>query len=266
MDNFASINISSSKEKFIKAYTRFLAESGDKKYSDCAAAEAEAIRVAELIDCDEYMGAAESEYCQLCANDADVKEASCVAKTDVAKDADDNTVILPIAVPCCKRCRRNHLIVQYLPTVISVVLIAIALIITNIHPVRDSLFNAKLFVPPTMRPFFIFAVVTAVAVILSSALKKYLKQRYSAQTVFDPLKIKRMSFLSEGEWERLYKNRQFNMMFDKEMPDYLTEDRHCECSECCEEHAPEQTCDCCDDEKAPYTPDGEKQDAPPDDE
>lgn len=257
-----------SREKFIKAYTRFLIASGDKGFT-AESAEQEAQRVADMIDCDEYMGAAESEYCQLCANDSDVRRAYgaekdddiqitakepansaayAYAKTDVAKDTDDGTVILPIAVPVCKRCRKNHLIVQYVPTVICVLVVALTLIITNVSSVKSTLYAANLFVPPTMRPFFIFAVVTAIAVIGCAALRKYLIQLYSAQTVFNPLNIKRMSFLSDGEWEKLYKNRSFKMMFDREKPDYLVSDEPCcgcDHDAQTEEQSETHTDDCC---------------------
>lgn len=228
------------KNRFKKRYIKFLKSSNERGLDD-AILESEAEKAAALIDCDAYIEAQDSEWCQLCADDSDVMHASGYALTDVGHTMEQNRktaiaglkngIILPIAVPVCERCRARHRIIQYLPTFSCIAVVVLALILTNLPSVRQKLYEANLFVPVTMRPFFLFAVITAVAVIINAALRRYLIESFSGKTVFSPLKIKRLHSLAENGWKKLYKNRQFKFMFEKNRPAY-TYDDECDCHEC----------------------------------
>lgn len=226
---------------FKERYKRFLKSSRERISAEDLEREAE--QAAELCDCDAYVDATDAKTCCMCADDGDVMPADGYILTDVAHETEavrdrkiagmESGIILPIVVPVCKKCRKRHIIVQYVPTLINVAVVALALFLTTNSAVKQKLFEANLFVPAVMRPFFLFAVITAVTVVLCSALRRFLIETYSTKTIFNPLKIKRLHFLEENGWQRLYRNRQFKFMFEKKLPEYMRDE--CGCAECCHE-------------------------------
>ncbi|MBQ9950489.1 MAG: hypothetical protein IJO93_07215 [Clostridia bacterium] len=234
-----------SKQEFITMYERFLMSANDSRITP-EFAHSEAVRVSEMIDTDDYMTASLSGFCQLCADDSDVRTKNIYGLTDfgnvepktersIKLGGERTGTVLPISIPVCKRCRRNYLLVQNLPTLISVTVIALALLFVNLPSVKQSLYDGNLFVPPVMRPFFVFALVTAITVILCAALRRVLIEKLSAKTLFNILEIKTLPFLSKGGWMRLYGNKHFSqVLFAPQKPAYMQFERHdenCECEE-----------------------------------
>lgn len=239
--------VMNSKQEFITMYERFLMSANDSRITPEFAHE-EAVRVSEMIDTDAYMTASTSEFCQLCADDSDVRTKNGYGLTDFGNVEPKNGrsiklggertgTVLPLSIPVCKRCRRNYILVQNLPTAISVIVTALTLILVNLPSVKQSLYDGNLFVPPVMRPFFVFAVVTAITVILCAALRRVLIEKLSAKTFFNILEIKTLPFLSKGGWMRLYGNKHFSqVLFAPQKPAYMQFERHGENCVCgCED-------------------------------
>ena len=238
------------KKNIFKAWYKAFLLNADSKHINAECAQAEADRVADMVDAETLVDMANGEYCRFCADDGDVKSADCYGLTDLGNNQPEEErkikiggsktgTVLPIVLPACKRCRRNYLLVQNLPTAISTAIIAATLIIVNIPAVKNKIYEGNLFVPTTMRPFFIFAVVTAICVLLCAALRRLLIEKLSEKTVFNIMDIKRLAFLREGGWFRLYNNKHFSqILFSDEKPQYM---QNCECDE-------EHCADCCDTE------------------
>lgn len=218
--------------EFKKWYSRFLLSSGDSKMT----AE-EAVKEAEntkklLSDEDIFSECIKSSSCKFCKNDSDVKRAEGYGLTDIGIDSPaerENGIyggkggtVLPLVIPMCKKCRRNYIIVQYLPTIICFLIVLAALLITTNLNVQKSIFESESFVPMVMRPFVIFAVVTAIAILLDALIRRLLIK--SLPTRFNVFEIPEFMGLKQEGWFRLHGNKHFcQVMFSEDLPEYMKE-------------------------------------------
>ena len=233
------------REKFKNWYVGFLLGSGNVSKGQ---AMAEAERVADMVDCAAITDVAESDCCQLCANDEKPNAAECYGLTDLGNSepqkrneklaGQKSGTVLPLTVPVCKKCKRNIVSVQIIPTLISMIIVVATLISVNITNVKQKLFASNLFVPANMRPFFVFAVITSLSILLSAVLRRIMIAKLSKKTKFNVLDIKALGSLREKGWFRLYGNKHFSqILFSDTVADYMCEDLENSEDECDQEQA-----------------------------
>lgn len=230
------------RERFKKRYENFLREGKLHKTED--ALENEVRFVSETVPADVLCDIAEGDYCKLCACDSDVRKASCYGMTDLGHEqpAEQSTskfgTVLPITVRVCKRCRRNYRLVQYLPTAVGMLIAVAALIIICMPSVNDKILEADFVVPVLMRPFCIFAITLALAILLCTGMRRLLIEKLSKKTVFNIFDVRGMEVLKETGWKKLYQNKHFSeILFSDYAPCYMRSEQTDTCvhGDCCHE-------------------------------
>ena len=236
------------KTKFKAWYKRFLMQT-ERLGIDDKTAESEAENAYSLIPEDAECDISDSKYCKLCKDDSDVREASLYATGDIGcaepkerpkevfKGKGGTTV--PVTMHICKRCRRNYLLAQYVPTAFCAIIITATLILVCNRNVRDLIFSGHTsFVPPVMRPFFIFAIVTAVTVFLGALIKMLMLKKL--KTRFDIFEVSELSPIKKNGWFQLNTGKNMTSLFFSEAkPGYLCESESLDCPENTEEASDE---------------------------
>ena len=77
--------------------------------------------------------------------------------------------MVPLQIACCKECRKRLLMIEYAPTLMTVGVCALALIIMSLRPVREALMGMHMILP-----LVIFVVVAALALIFGRMWRKRL--------------------------------------------------------------------------------------------
>lgn len=222
-------------EKFDKWYRRFL-KLADPTISDELTAK-EAQRVSGMIPVDAICNVAESNKCKFCADEENANVAEYYGLTDLGhetpKDRTEKVVgmksgsVLPLAVRCCKKCRRNFLVAQYLPTLLGLVIVIATLIIVQLPAVKADILSSDFIVPPLMRSFCIFVVVLALTVLACAVLRRLLIEKLSSKTAFSIFDVDGLRVLKPIGWFPLYKNKHFSqVMFTKKRPKYMNLDEN----------------------------------------
>lgn len=206
-------------------------------------AQAEAQRVYEQADTDAVIELAESENCVLCADETDIREKDCYGYTDIASAMPESResnvcglksgTVLPLALPACKRCRNNFYVVQFLPTAISTILVALALFLLSREGTKAKLSSMNIPVPYQMRGFCLFVIILALAMLLCAGLRRSLASKLGKKTHFHVFKLEKLLPLKEKGWFKLYENKHCSqVVFSNNAPSYNTVDdekEHCEC-------------------------------------
>ncbi len=208
-------------------------------------AENEAENAFSLIPEDAECDMSDSKYCKLCKDDSDVREASLYATGDIGcaepkerpkevfKGKAGTTV--PVTMRICKRCRRNYLLAQYVPTAFCAIIITATLILVCSRNVRELIFLGRTsFVPPVMRPFFVFGIVVAITIFLGALIKKLMLKKL--KTRFDIFEVTELSPFKKNGWFQLNTGKNMtSLFFSAAKPEYLCENESLEYPENTEE-------------------------------
>ncbi len=150
------------------------------------------------------------EHCRFCKGEGK-NSTECYAKLDLAKDDPDGDwtmplsgkkrlsvkgagMLLPIQMSCCKSCRTKFRVIEFLPTVMALLLVAVGLVVVTSDSVHEALYAVG-----AWAPFMAFALTVIIAVLFDSLLRYALMKVFSKTTIMhytdDPVIAE---FLSKG--------------------------------------------------------------------
>ncbi|MDL2259168.1 hypothetical protein LJC42_08510 [Eubacteriales bacterium OttesenSCG-928-K08] len=109
--------------------------------------------------------------------------------------------ILPVQIGTCKDCRRNMLLLEYLPILIPILSGIVTLLLMMIPAIADSLERIA-----QIMPFAVFVGVVAISFIVSAMLKKRLRVKYEKETILDVFSIPLITQLRARGWFPLTRN------------------------------------------------------------
>ena len=91
--------------------------------------------------------------------------------------------MVPLQIACCKDCRRRLLMIEYAPTLFTVGVCALLLVLMSLRPIREALMNVHMILP-----LVIFVAVGALALVIGNIWRKRLideGEKASYLRVFD---------------------------------------------------------------------------------
>lgn len=168
-----------------------------------------------------------SPNCLLC-RDEDKNPTNCFAFTDIGHEEverDSRRILgrrmtsrkgafLPIAISCCKRCRGNYRKVAYLPTILSLFISALALVLLSIREIREPLIRVAPYLP-----VLVFVGAVGVGILVGVLLRRFLLERLSMKTQFDVFKLDKLRMLRLNGWFDIYREKYTShLVFRPNMP------------------------------------------------
>lgn len=149
----------------------------------------------------------ETDECMLCKGERGKRE--CYADVDIGnvepKTETRNVIgmksiartgsMVPLQISCCGDCRRRLLMIEYLPSVLTIVAAAVALLLMSIRSIRESLMTVH-----EILPVGIFVLIVLAAVFAGSILKKNLIAKAQDKTHLRVFDIPLMSGMRERGW------------------------------------------------------------------
>ena len=103
--------------------------------------------------------------------------------------------MVPIQAACCKSCKHNLLMVEYLPVLVGALLAAVGLALVTLRPIHDFLASLG-----AMVPFLAFVVFAVGGIALCRMLRKSLGKKYGASTRLNVFDIPLLRELPEYGW------------------------------------------------------------------
>lgn len=107
-------------------------------------------------------------------------------------------VILTLQVACCERCKRRFTLMQYVPTVISLLIALGVLIMLSVRAIYE-VFAHKLFA----LPLIVMLGMTAIAVIIGAIVRTLMANRFNKKTKLDVFEVEGMGALRDALWFEL---------------------------------------------------------------
>ncbi len=119
--------------------------------------------------------------------------------------------LVPVQIACCKKCRRNYMMRDYLPWVIMAA-VAVALIaVLSIVPVRESLVGVN-----ELLPLAIFAGVFVVGYVIGQLVRNAFVKSKESQTIFEVSELPIIKKMLEKGWFSLFgEKRSIRLIFSK---------------------------------------------------
>lgn len=166
--------------------------------------------------------------CLLCADSENRNTAECYALTDLGheepirnkkmlfskKTLEVRGAFLPIAISSCKRCRKNYMLVEFLPTSIGILITLAALILLGIRDIREPITRVAPYLP-----LLVFISAVGFSWLIAILVRRFLLEKKSAETQFDIFKIDRLRMLKLNGWFDLYNSKYTShLIFKNEMP------------------------------------------------
>lgn len=115
--------------------------------------------------------------------------------------------ILPLQIASCKKCRRNFLLVEYLPTGIALVLAGGSLLALSIRSLRESLMAIS-----PMLPFLAFVLAVLVGLLAGMLLRGGLAKRFEKQTHMKIFEIPKLKEMLLNGWFPLNEGKQYTKL------------------------------------------------------
>ncbi len=149
----------------------------------------------------------ESESCLLCK--ANKNKRSCFAMVDMAHAEPKRTKrnalglkskslvgsLVPVQIACCTVCRRNLLLLEYLPLTIPAVVGLLSLLVLSFDAVNRPLIEAALYMP-----LIVFAFVVGACVVATHFVVKSIAKKFDSVTETDLLKVPTIVKMREKGW------------------------------------------------------------------
>lgn len=170
--------------------------------------------------------------CKLCSDDGDVRYAELYATTDLGHDRETqypgnlfgtkHGYALPVFISCCKRCRRNHRLVSFLPTVIGIFIAFIGFILMCTRSIREPLmavFNAL--------PLLVYLGIVGLSMLICALVRRFLLDKLGEKTLFNIFEIDKLRYMKAGGWVNLHdENNLSKLMFRNDLPEYMKKPLH----------------------------------------
>ncbi len=103
--------------------------------------------------------------------------------------------MVPLQIACCADCRKRILMIEYLPTAVTLSLSLLALLLMSIRPIREALMRVHVILPVV-----IFAAVVAAACLLGTLLRKRLCADAEAKTYLHVFDLPLLAGMRERGW------------------------------------------------------------------
>lgn len=103
--------------------------------------------------------------------------------------------MVPLQIACCADCRRRLLMIEYAPTLLTVGVCALALILMSLRPIREALMGVHMILP-----IAIFALAAVAALILGRLWRKRLVSEGGKASHLHVFDIPQLSGMKERGW------------------------------------------------------------------
>lgn len=152
-------------------------------------------------------GLFESESCVLCKDGsgkrewyADVDLGNSEPRTETRnviglKSIARTGSMVPLQIACCKDCRKRLLLIEYLPTVLTLFISILALVLMSVKPIRESLMMVSEILPVT-----IFVAVVLAGLLVGGVLRKNLIKNAEPKTYLRVLDLPALAHMKERGW------------------------------------------------------------------
>ena len=119
--------------------------------------------------------------------------------------------LIPVQIACCKRCRRNFLMRDYLPWIITVAITIALIAILSVVPLRESLVGIN-----ELLPLAIFAGVFVAGYLIGQIVRNAFVKAKESQTLFDVGKLPIIKKMLEKGWFSLFGEKKgLRLIFSK---------------------------------------------------
>ncbi len=110
--------------------------------------------------------------------------------------------LIPVQIACCKRCRRNFLMRDYLPWIITALVAVILIAVLSVVPLRESLVAIN-----ELLPLGIFAGVFIIGYFAGQLVKMSFVKAKESQTLFEVSELPIIKEMLEKGWFSLFGER-----------------------------------------------------------